>query len=122
MNASEPPRGFWVFVRSLGSLLSLLKFVAMGKTGKSKMLKKEVDHRVKKIDKALPFQPSPRVLQPRSMKDRQQLWVLSGLKHLGAPVVLWVGTCLKFFFSCLVFLFGLKAFMGPIYQLKFVGA
>jgi len=60
----------------------------MGKTGKSKMLKNEVDRRVKKIDKALPFQPSPRVLQPRSMKDRQQLWVLSGLKHLGAPLVL----------------------------------
>ena len=58
----------------------------MGKTRKA-ILKKETDRRVNQMDSRQPFQPSPRVMQPRSQKDRQQMWVLSGLRHLKAPVV-----------------------------------
>lgn len=50
-------------------------------------LKREADRRIKQMDRRQPFQPTPRVIQPRSLKDRQQMWVLSGLRHLKAPVV-----------------------------------
>ena len=51
------------------------------------ILKREVKRRVKRADGQQPFQPSPYLKQPRSMKDRQQMWVLSGLRHLKAPIV-----------------------------------
>lgn len=50
----------------------------------------EAKRRVKKVLEKTPFKPSPTIKQPRSMKDRQQMWVLSGLKHLRAPVVFWI--------------------------------
>ena len=50
------------------------------------MLKKEVQRRVKGLDSKMPFQESPTLKQPRSMKDRQQAWVLAGLKHIRAPL------------------------------------
>ena len=61
-------------------------FVAMAVRQKS--LKKDaVKRKVKAMDKKMPFQVSPRTIQPRSMRDRQQMWCLAGLKHIRAPVV-----------------------------------
>lgn len=54
-----------------------------------KLSKKDIKKKVARCDKRMPFQPSPRVMQPRSMKDKQQMWCLAGLKHLGAPLALW---------------------------------
>lgn len=52
-----------------------------------KILKDDLRQRLERCQKQMPFTPSPRVLEPRSMKDRQQAWVLAGLKHIGAPCV-----------------------------------
>lgn len=60
--------------------------VVMGK----KVLKKDIKTKVARVQWELPFQPSPRTFQPRSMKDRQHAWVLAGLKYLKAPMVIWL--------------------------------
>ena len=54
-----------------------------------KLNKKDVEKKLARVHKDMPFHESPTIRQPRSMRDRQQLWVLAGLKHLRAPVVLW---------------------------------
>ena len=60
--------------------------VVMGK----KVLKKDIKTKVARVQRELPFQPSPRTFQPRSMKDRQHACVLAGLKYLKAPMVIWL--------------------------------
>lgn len=55
----------------------------------AKVLKKELKKRIDKTQKSMPFQPSLTIRQPRSMKDRQQAWVLAGLRHIRAPIVFW---------------------------------
>lgn len=64
--------------------------VVVWETMAKRVLVAEAKRRVKKVLEKTPFKPSPTIKQPRSMKDRQQLWVLSGLKHLRAPVVFWI--------------------------------
>jgi len=64
--------------------------VVVWETMAKRVLVAEAKRRVKKVLERTPFKPSPTIKQPRSMKDRQQLWVLSGLKHLRAPVVFWI--------------------------------
>ena len=61
-----------------------------------KLQQKDVKKRVKKSTKRMPFQPSPRTIQPRSMKDRQQMWCLAGLRHLRAPIVVWFEMVISF--------------------------
>ena len=55
----------------------------MGKVSAA-MIKKKME----RVHKRMPFVPeeSPTIRQPRSMKDRQQLWLLAGLKDLKAPI------------------------------------
>ena len=87
-----------------------------------KILKKEVKQRVEKACQAMPFQETPRVHQPRCMKDRQQSWVLSGLKHLGAPMV----TCMANAFVGGITLYtwdtlGVGVFLGsPPMEVRFI--
>ena len=61
-----------------------------------KLQKKDVNKRVEKCTKRMPFQPSPRTIQPRSMKDRQQMWCLAGLRYLKAPIVVWCEIVISF--------------------------
>lgn len=49
---------------------------------------KKAGYRVRVADGKLHGEPTPTMKQPQSMKDRQQAWVLAGLKHLRAPVVI----------------------------------
>ena len=59
------------------------RLFVMGKVSAA-MIKKKME----RVHKRMPFVPeeSPTIRQPRSMKDRQQLWLLAGLKHLKAPI------------------------------------
>ena len=68
-----------------------------------KLMKRDIQKRLDKVQKNMPFHDEvPMLKQPRSMKDRQQMWVLAGLKHLRAPVVFWIAVVVG------LFLFGPK--------------
>lgn len=46
---------------------------------------------VKKVMKDMPFSDKPEIpgRLPRDMKAKQRDWLISGLKRMGAPMVLW---------------------------------
>lgn len=54
------------------------------------MGKRQHERNLKKVKKDLPFQsdPQPSTKIPRNMKTKQKSWILAGLRHLKAPIVL----------------------------------
>lgn len=50
---------------------------------------------VKKVMKDMPFSDKPESpgRLPRDMKSKQREWLISGLKRMGAPMVLWRIAC-----------------------------
>lgn len=54
------------------------------------MGKRQHERNLKKVKKDLPFQsdPQPSTKVPRNMKTKQKSWILAGLRHLKAPIVL----------------------------------
>lgn len=55
-----------------------------------RVLQKDADRRVKRVVKArLPFHPNVEKPRAFSMRDRQKAWIISGLRHLKAPMVSW---------------------------------
>ena len=56
--------------------------------------KKEVKKRLKRVEKEMPFKSAmPSQPRCRSMRDRNLLWCLTGLRHLRAPLVSRLETC-----------------------------
>ncbi|CAK9007472.1 unnamed protein product [Durusdinium trenchii] len=52
-----------------------------------RVLQKDADRRVKRVVKArLPFHPNVEKPRAFSMRDRQKAWIISGLRHLKAPM------------------------------------
>lgn len=80
----QPGCSIFVFAHQ-ATVLTVACSFAMVKV--KKILKRDVNRRIAAEDKKMPFQPSPTIAQPRSMKDRQQMWILSGLTHIRAPLV-----------------------------------
>ena len=57
----------------------------LGETALKKRVKKVV-----KDNEALPFGTCAPVVNPKTMCDKQRLWVMNGLRYLKAPSVLWL--------------------------------
>ena len=54
----------------------------------------DVKKKVVKVKKDSPFATAPLARPyPMNPRDRQKAWILSGLKHLGAPIAAGLPTC-----------------------------
>ena len=67
-------------VRSLAASLPMAPKMTMKAKAKKAM---------RRTKKDLPFSSTPSPRRLMTMKEKQQSWLLAGLRHLGAPVELW---------------------------------
>lgn len=68
----------------LSSGRNIVSFFPMGKPGHERKARKPLS----KMRKEMPFKPEDpkKGRLPRNFKDKQREYILSGLKHIGAPV------------------------------------